>query len=84
VREETIDLELSLQPESQRNFAPSSIATSARNMGVSILHTTQKIAVSMKKTERKNRFLRRQEQRKDIQSCKLFFCAVEVGEIEKA
>ena len=42
---------MSLQPESARKFAIRSIVTSARNMGAHILHTTEKIVISMRKTE---------------------------------
>jgi hypothetical protein len=52
-RKETRDLVLSLWPESPRIFALRSIATSARNMGAHILHMTQKIDVSMIKTDQK-------------------------------
>jgi hypothetical protein len=42
-----------LLSESPRKLAPRSIATSARSMGVHILHTTGKIIISMRKADQK-------------------------------
>jgi hypothetical protein len=53
VRKETRDLVLSLWPESPRKLAPRSIATSERSIGLCIPRKTQKIIISMRKTDSK-------------------------------
>jgi hypothetical protein len=59
------DLVLSSQPESPRKLAPRSIATSARNMGVHIPRTTQRVVVGTRKTEWKKPIPHRQERQKE-------------------